>query len=526
MTATNPLLEQEQQLTDYANELELDPLGYGLGAYEWGKPGTILENEKLRAWQAEDLDYIGTELRTMASGAKRWMPIRMSTVSGHGSGKSAEVGIVTDWALNTLVDTRVIITANTDGQLQTKTMPEVMKWNRLSIFSERWHRAARSITSLDKEHRENWRVDAIPWSKDNSDAFQGAHNKGVRLLMIFDEASGIHDKIWEVTEGALLAEDTQILWLVYGNGTRSKGRFRRTQKRERKLWRCRSIDVRDVEGVSKDVANAIIDTHGEDSDIARIRVRGMFPKASGLQFISENTVIEAQAREALSSRSDPLVVGVDVSRGGLAMTVAHARRGFDAKSIPPFRTDKTDDYFELVGDLAAWSEKKDIFPWPVDHWFIDMGGVGAGVVDIAKKRFGDSRVTGVYFQKKCPRPDLYANMRMYMWAMGKAWLEAGGALYDSKYLLDDLTAPDVHEDGQGRKIMDSKEKLIKDGEGTLDDGDGFLLTFAAQVDQSWVQMSADQKKPRYVNGLIRHSGHENQDSLRRRKGFVRLKRRW
>jgi len=38
----------------------------------------------------------------------------------------------------------------------------------------------------------------IPWSKTNPQAFAGLHNKGNRLLLIFDEASEIEDIIFEL----------------------------------------------------------------------------------------------------------------------------------------------------------------------------------------------------------------------------------------------------------------------------------------------------------------------------------------
>ena len=66
----------------------------------------------------------------------------------------------------------------------------------------------------------------VPWSERNTEAFAGLHNKGKRILLIFDEASAIPDVIWEVSEGALTDEGTQIIWCVFGNPTRNTGRFK------------------------------------------------------------------------------------------------------------------------------------------------------------------------------------------------------------------------------------------------------------------------------------------------------------
>ena len=54
--------------------------------------------------------------------------------------------------------------------------------------------------SLDPEHERTWRIDMIPWSEANPEAFAGLHNKGKRIIVVFDEASAIADVIWETVE--------------------------------------------------------------------------------------------------------------------------------------------------------------------------------------------------------------------------------------------------------------------------------------------------------------------------------------
>ena len=40
-------------------------------------------------------------------------------------------------------------------------------------------------------HENTWRVDAITWSENNTEAIAGLHNKGRRAFAVFDEASSI-----------------------------------------------------------------------------------------------------------------------------------------------------------------------------------------------------------------------------------------------------------------------------------------------------------------------------------------------
>src|SRR5690606_34243518 len=85
---------------------------------------------------------------------------------------------------------------------------------------------ATAYFSKDPTRERTWRIDAVPWSEKNPEAFAGLHNKGKRLLMIMDEASAILDVIWETAEGALTDSDTEIIRLAFGNPTRNIGRFR------------------------------------------------------------------------------------------------------------------------------------------------------------------------------------------------------------------------------------------------------------------------------------------------------------
>jgi hypothetical protein len=61
---------------------------------------------------------------------------------------------------------------------------------------------ATALFSMDPEHERTWRMDMVPWSERNTEAFAGLHNQGKRILLVFDEASAIPDLIWEVAEGA------------------------------------------------------------------------------------------------------------------------------------------------------------------------------------------------------------------------------------------------------------------------------------------------------------------------------------
>jgi hypothetical protein len=103
------------------------------------------------------------------------------------------------------------------------------------------------------------------------------------------------------------------------------------------LWTTRQIDSRTVEGTNKDYLQSIVDTYGEDSDIAKVRVLGQFPSASSMQFIPSTLADNARKREVFSDPNEPLMMGVDVARFGDDRTTIYFRRGKDARSIPPIK---------------------------------------------------------------------------------------------------------------------------------------------------------------------------------------------
>ncbi|HEY0267646.1 MAG TPA: terminase, partial [Methyloradius sp.] len=291
------LTKREQvDLVKFLAEFTNDPLGFVYASFKWGE-GELEEYDGPDDWQIEQLKYIRDRLRAgkMDSGQAISYVIQLAIASGHGIGKSALVGWIILWAISTFEDAKGVVTANTESQLKTKTWAELAKWHRLFIGKALFDYQATSLSSIDPDHEKTWRIDMIPWSERNTEAFAGLHNKGKRILIVFDEASAIPDVIWEVTEGALSDANTQILWLAFGNPTRNTGRFKDcfTHAARRKRWHSAQIDSRTVKMTNKDLINQQVEEYGIDSDFIKVRVRGMFPSMSVKQFISVADVDKA-----------------------------------------------------------------------------------------------------------------------------------------------------------------------------------------------------------------------------------------
>ena len=236
----------EMQVAQMAAQCTADPAKFARTMFPWQETGPLHESIGPRPWQLGILDQIGQHLRS----PDRFSPFLAAVSSGHGIGKSALVGMVINWAMSTCPDCKIVVTAGTGTQLATKTVPEVSKWFRMGFAANWYDINATSIRHKDPRRQSIWRTDFITWSEHNTDSFAGMHNKGKRIVLIFDEASAIGDKVWEVAEGALTDEGTEIIWLAFGNPTQNVGRFKECFGRFKHRWLNYQIDSRTVDGTN------------------------------------------------------------------------------------------------------------------------------------------------------------------------------------------------------------------------------------------------------------------------------------
>lgn len=465
----------DQDLLALLASCNKDPEAFVLAAFPWGEAETTLEHfSGPSAWQAEILHLVRDGLLSTDEA------IQLAVASGHGVGKSCLVAWIILWAFTTAPDTRGVITANTEVQLKTKTWAELGKWFNLFIGREHFNLTATALLSKDPSRERTWRIDMVPWSERNTEAFAGLHNRGKRLLLIMDEASAIPDIIHEVAEGALTDADTEIIWLMFGNPTRNSGRFREAFQGGRfaKYWKTFQVDSRTVpEITNRAQIDKWIAAYGEDSDFVRIRVRGIFPRHGEMEFISAADVDAAMLREPATSLGDPLALGVDVARYGSNESVLFFRKGRDA-TIIPYRSYRGLNTVELSLKVQeAYNE------FHCDGIFIDGGGVGGGVVDHVRHlhiycfdvQFGaKDDVGGVAVGADGER---YANKRAAMWGAMRAWLKTGSLTFDSD-LKAQLVGPTYTLNNRGEIQLESKEDMMKRNVDSPDKADALALTFA------------------------------------------------
>jgi hypothetical protein len=474
--------EQEMEsLFAWLASVRDDPLAFSLGAFPWGEPGTALEAfDGPMPWARDLMERVRLGLLNVNEA------IQEAVASGHGIAKSATVGMLILWAFTTFPDCRGVITANTETQLKTKTWAELGKWFNLCFFArDHFILNATSLISRDPSRERTWRIDMVPWSEKNTEAFAGLHNKGKRLLLVMDEASAIPDIIWETAEGALTDADTQIMWFAFGNPTRNTGRFRDCFDggAHASFWHNTQIDSRTVPITNKSRFEKWISVYGEDSDFVRVRVLGQFPRRGEMEFFTASDIDAAMAsdREVFVDASTPLALGVDVARYGINHSVIFPRKGRDARTLERKRFNGINTV-ELANHVfSCWQT------WHPDGIFIDGGGVGGGVVDnvrnkqlyVVEVQFGGKDdITGIVTDSSGEK---YANKRAAMYGAIRAWLKTG-LLPNDPDLRSAMLAIRYTFNKKDEIQLVSKEDLMDENPNlVLDDLDALACTFGGPL---------------------------------------------
>lgn len=448
-----------------------DPYGFVMYAFPWGE-GNLKGFTGPRVWQEKFLKQLGHYIKDRGfDGINPVSPIQMARSSGHGIGKSALTAWIILFILSTRPFSKGVVTANTSDQLKTKTWAELGKWLSMSVTKSMfdYHATKGNMNIVSRENPEQWRCDAMTCREENSEAFAGLHAATSTPFYIFDESSAVPEAIFKVAQGGLT--DGEPMFFAFGNPTRNTGFFRQMFGKLKHRWDTEQIDSRDVEGTNNALFAEWEADYGEDSDFFRVRVKGVFPRASIMQFIPGDLVEEAMGRHVRPDQYSyaPRILGNDVAWYGDDRSSIWIRQGLAAKLIWEAREI---DSVDIAGILSKFENK-----YRTAATFVDAG-MGNGVID-QLTRLGRSPIA-VYFGGKSSSPK-YLNKRAQMWGNVKDWLKLGGALPDNRDIYDDLTSVEYHMTLKGQIQLERKEDMKKRGLASPDLADGLALTFAEEV---------------------------------------------
>jgi hypothetical protein len=410
---------------------------------------------------------------------------------------TALIGWIACWILSTRPHCKITVTANTFPQLQTRTWASIKHWLSQCITG-RWF-VVTSENVFRVNYRDSWFATAQTCKKENAQAFAGQQAADSSSVYLIDEGSEIPDAITEVAESGLTTGEPMIF--MFGNVTRTTGQlYRALFGDDREKWNGRSIDARESSIASQATIAEAIAQYGEDSDYVRVWHRGLAPRASDMQFIDSDRVHEAAERWVEALDDDPLVAGLDVSRGGSGHTVMRFRRGRDARTIPPL--DLPGEHTRDTMQLAAWVVEQLNRPFDgrrIDMLFVDSG-FGGAVVNRCHT-LGYKNVIEVNFSNTAPDFHYY-NMRSYMWGKMKDWLLVGAidGPKDGRFgkLLEaDLTGP-YFTHRKEQLVLEAKDSMKGRGLSSPDHGDSLCLSFAMNIPPRRSSTTHSKLKPRQL----------------------------
>lgn len=386
---------------------------------------------------------------------------------------------MSSWIILFIMSTRPyakgIVTANTGEQLRTKTWSELGKWRERCIVGHwfEYNNGKGSMSLYHKSFASSWRVDAQTCREENSEAFAGLHAANSTPFYLFDEASAVPSKIWEVAEGGLT--DGEPMFFCFGNPTRNDGKFHATFDPGSR-WINKQIDSRQAKMTNKRLIAQWEEDHGEDSDFFRVRVKGQFPKAGDMQFMPSDIVEMSQTYPLPAYLGDePLIMSLDVARGGGDDCRIAFRRGKDLKSETSYRIpyEQSRDSMRMLGKVTMVIERHQ-----PNAIMVDSTGVGGPIHDRLKELGYNSYE--VHFGSKADDEKRYYNKTAEMGDRLRRAMMDGARIPNDEQLKRELTCREFWHDDKDKLVLERKKDIKQRLGYSPDWADAMYLLYAME----------------------------------------------
>ena len=478
--------QEEELMTDvWSLNIKDDPLNFVRYIFPWNQEGTPLADfSGPRRWQEKILRDIGNHIRKNETMDLPEM-FRLAVASGRGIGKSALVAWLILWFLSTRLGGTIIVTANTEAQLRTRTWAELGKWLTLSLNGHWFQKTATSLKPQQwyeellisdlKIDTGYYYAQAQLWSEENPDAFAGVHSSaGVCLIM--DEASGIPSPIYSVSEGFFTEPTKNRFWFSFSNPRRNSGPFYDSFHSKRSFWNTEQIDSREVEETDKQLFQKMLEQYGEDSTVARVEVLGQFPNVDDDTVIPIELARAAVDRDVSLTASEPIVWGLDIARFGPDQSALCIRQG---NTVFEIKTFKSMDLMQLCGAIKNIYDSATEINKPSEI-LVDVIGLGSGVVDRLAEQ--GLPVRGINVAESPASKKNYLNLRAELWFSIKDWLTRRDCrLPSDDELIAELVSPMYSYTSSGKIKIEAKEAMKKRGIKSPDKADALALTMASSA---------------------------------------------
>lgn len=455
-------------------------------------------------WQEDGLRAYGRKVRKIVLGAC------------HNPGKTAFLAWCALYQLYCRFPQKSVVTAPTGSQLFDAFFTEFKIWHgkmpaELQAMIEIKGDSI-ELCATPEVRKDSW-VSIRTARPENPEAMQGVHREDGSVLLMVDEGSGVHDKIYESGKGSMAGR--QVTTIISSNPVRSTGYFHGAMTQFNGWHRIHVTgDPEDEIGpnahydgctsyfsgrVNPEFVADIIDEYGKESNAYRVRVQGLFPKADDDTIIPFESVETALTRDVKPNLAHSTVWGVDVGLTGDLSAIAK-RRGHELLEKIKTRAQLKDTMLVVGFVKSEW----DMTPeWlrPTDIC-VDFLGLGAGVANRLRELGLPARAINVS-ENSSLDPERFKNLRTELWFSARDWFMSnecklpGGEARDQR-LERELTAQRYKiMNSSGQVIAMPKDEMRKSLKRSPDRADAFILTFAANA------LTALHGRPKWGSALKR-----------------------
>lgn len=395
--------------------------------------------------------------------------------SGHGVGKSWDMGRLALWFLFCFYPAKVITTAPTWGQVENILWAEIKKAYNSCAFP-----LGGRLLSTELKIEDDWFAIGFSTTGKSGEReygatkFQGYHSPN--LLIILDEGPGVEHSIWVATETLISGENNRIV--AIGNPTSPTGDFYEACKSP--LWNKINISCFDHPNVKENeiivpgaVTTQWIDERrqewGEDSPLWKAKVLGDFPD-EGDDTLIPLSWIEACVGLDLPADGDK-TLGADIARFGGDMTVIAQ---FYGAVLQPLEAVNKKDTNWTIGRIANLNTENGFTAIGIDDT-----GVGGGVTDGLQDRGLD--VDPMNFGSNAIENDKFENLKAEIyWNLREAIKNKEISLpKDDKELVNQLASIKYGFTRKGHIKIESKEDMKKRGLKSPDKADAVAIAYSA-----------------------------------------------
>lgn len=444
-----------------AKNYAFDPLKFTENIFNWGKDE--LEDFNLQEWQKDVLKKIS---------GKSTKPIKIAVSSGNGAGKTTLVCFLILWFLSTRTRPKITVTSSRFSQLLSTTWRELKIWKERCLIGDFFEYKSESI--FLKNHQYNWSANAKSWNIGNPQSFAGEHAKN--MMILFDEASGIPDIIWDVARGAMTTQGS-CYFIAFSNPTKRYGRFYECFK-EKSSWITKKVDITTCSSsiINPEIIKEWKEEWGEDSDDYRVHVKGEFPELASNQLIATNYIESFINTKTKENFDIPVNIGIDVATGEAKdySAIVIRRKNIITEIIREKL--RLNDFLSLITDIL----KK----YKTNTLAIDTVGVSCGLVqDLENLNYQVIKICG---QAKAINKDRFINRRAELYFKLKSWIQNIGFVGISndlkkeniRILSEELTSIEYSLDDRDK----NKYRILpKNKDKSPDLSDALSYTFGYEV---------------------------------------------